>query len=178
MPHAVTHILIALILFDFWRDHIVKNKKKFPIHYVLIGGIAGLLPDMDVFVYWLFSFSGFTLSQVHRTFSHTLFAPALFVLLGFLVIKVKAKRLGKHHLKLSNIFFVIAAGIAIHLLLDATISGFIMPFYPLNNFGLGLNLVGKLPNTFSASALPALDAILLVMWLWHEEKTHKISDFF
>ena len=51
MPYAVTHILIALIVADVIRDYVVKNKKKFTLHYVLIAGIAGLLPDADTIIY-------------------------------------------------------------------------------------------------------------------------------
>ena len=48
MPYAVTHVLVAIILAEIIRDYIVKDKKKFPLHYILIAGIAGLLPDVDV----------------------------------------------------------------------------------------------------------------------------------
>ncbi len=53
MPQAVTHVLIALIIGSFVRDFYIKkkDKKKFPLHYILILGVAGLLPDIDVAVY-------------------------------------------------------------------------------------------------------------------------------
>ena len=117
MPHAVTHVLIAIIIGSLIRDYIVKDKKKFPLHYVLILGIAGLVPDIDVAVYYVLSFFGFTMSQIHRTFSHNLFIPLLFVLLAGLFFSFKSEILGHKHLKLRNIFLITAFGIFIHLIL-------------------------------------------------------------
>jgi membrane-bound metal-dependent hydrolase YbcI (DUF457 family) len=176
MPQAVTHFLIPVILLELFRDFFVKNKKNFPIHYVFIGGLAGLLPDLDIAVYYVLSFFGFTIQEVHRTFSHNIFFPLLFVLLGLLFYNFKSIKLGKHHLKLKNIFFVIAFGISIHLLLDAIISGGIMPFFPFSSYSFGLNLISLLPSLWQNSILPTLDAILLILWMIYIEMRHKISD--
>src|SRR4030067_3414559 len=100
MPQAVTHFLIPVILLELFRDFFVKDKKAFPVHYVFIGGLAGLLPDLDIAVYYILSFFGFTLEEVHRTFSHNLFVPLIFVILGLLAYGFKNKELGRHHLKL------------------------------------------------------------------------------
>jgi len=179
MVQAVTHILIPLILASLFRDWFFKGKKKekFPLHYVLIAGIAGILPDLDIAVYYVLSFFGFTLSQVHRTFSHNLFIPLIFILLGFLFMGFKNKGLGRHHLKLSGIFFAIAFGIIIHLLLDMTVAGFIMPLYPILTYSIGLNLINVFPIAWRNSIIPSIDAILLVLWIIYIEWKHKISDF-
>jgi membrane-bound metal-dependent hydrolase YbcI (DUF457 family) len=177
MPQAVTHFLIPIILLELFRELIVKKKKSFPVHYVFIGGLAGLLPDLDVAAYYILSFFGLTLQEVHRTFSHTLFVPLVFVLLGFVFYKFKNKELGEHHLKLSNIFFVIAFGTFMHLLLDATISGVVMPLYPLSTFTIGLNLISLLPAQWQSTILPTLDAVLLILWMIYLEVKHKISRF-
>lgn len=178
MPSAVTHVLIAIIALDLVR-HYAMNKKqrlKFPLHYLLIIGIAALLPDLDIAVYWILKLtSGMTLTQVHRTFTHTLFFPAVFAIAGIFTIGIHSKKLNKHRLKLSTIFFVVSIGIFSHLLLDFSLSGVIMPFYPLSTMALGLNLVQLTP--WPDTVLPALDAILLIGWLIHEEIKHKISDF-
>ncbi len=178
MPQAVTHFLIPVILLELFRHFFVKNKKSFPIHYVFIGGLAGLIPDFDIALYYILSFFGFTYQEVHRTFLHTLFIPLIFVILSFPVEKIKIKKLGEYHLKLKNIFLVIAFGVLIHLILDATISGFIMPFYPFFLFPVGLNLVNLFPLQWQNSIIPTLDAILLIIWIIHIELKHKISDFF
>lgn len=177
MPHAVTHFLITVILLGLFRDFFVKNKKTFPAHYLLIGGLAGLLPDLDVAVYYLLSFFGFTLQEIHRTFSHTLFFPLIFVLLAIIFHNFKNKELGEHHLKLRNIFLVIAFGIFVHLLLDAVLSGGIMPLYPFFNYPLGLNLISFFPPLWQGTIMPIIDAILLVLWMVYLELTHKISKF-
>jgi membrane-bound metal-dependent hydrolase YbcI (DUF457 family) len=180
MAHSVTHVLVPIILLELFRDYIIKDKKKFPLHYVLIGGIAGLLPDLDFIVFWMLYSKGFALEAVHRTFSHTLFVPLLFLLLGFLTIRVKSKRIGKHHMKLSTIFFVVAFSSFIHLVLDVLIIGYIMPFYPFSHFSMGWNIIYLLPfsqQIVDITIPPAIDAMLLVLWLIHEEWKHKISDF-
>ncbi len=51
MPHAATHVLIPVIILEVFRHYFVKDRKLFPIHYVIIGGIAGLIPDLDVAAY-------------------------------------------------------------------------------------------------------------------------------
>ena len=177
MPQAVTHFVIPLILLGLFQDFIVKKKKSFPIHYVFIGGLAGLLPDFDIAIYYILSFFGFNISEVHRTFSHNIFFVLLFVILGFIFWNVKNKGIGKHHLKLRNIFFVIAFGVFIHLFLDATISGAIMPFYPFSNFAIGLNLISIFPLPWQNTIIPTLDAVLLILWMIYLEVKHKISDF-
>jgi membrane-bound metal-dependent hydrolase YbcI (DUF457 family) len=178
MPHAVTHVLIAIILLDIIRDHVLKKKHrmKFPLHYLLIVGIAGLLPDIDIVIYWIVNIiSNVPLSEVHRTFTHTIFFPIIFVVAGLVTWKVKSKFLARHKMRLNTVFFIIALGTFIHLVLDATLSGVIMPIYPLNTMALGLNLVQLTP--WPDTILPAIDAILLLGWLAHEEVKHKISDF-
>lgn len=179
MPYAVTHVLIAIILLELFRDYFVKNKRAFPLHYVLIGGLAGLLPDIDVAVFYLLSFFGFTIEQVHRTFSHNLFVPLAFFVIGIVIygFKIKSEKLGEHHLKLRNIFFVIAFGIFIHLLLDAVVSGTIIPFYPLSSYPVGFNLINLVPATWKETIMQSIDALFLVLWLIHLEIRHKISDF-
>ncbi len=177
MPQAVTHILIVIILLSLFRDYVVKKKGSFPLHYILIGGIAGVLPDIDVAVYYVLSFFGFALNEVHRTFSHSIFAILLFLLLGVLVYKFKNKELGKHHLKLSKIFFVISFGVFIHLLLDAIVEGKIILFYPFLDFEIGLNLIKLIPLAWQTTIIPSIDATLLVIWLIYMEVKHKISNF-
>jgi membrane-bound metal-dependent hydrolase YbcI (DUF457 family) len=177
MPHAVTHVLVAIVLFELFRHYFVKNKKAFPIHYILIGGLAALLPDIDVAVFYILSFFGFTMSQVHRTFTHTLLFPLLFVLLAIPFWTFKNKQLGLRHLKLRNILLVIAFGIFIHLALDALIIGSIMPLYPFTTFSIGLNLVSYLPLSWQDNIIASLDALILIAWLISLEFRHKLSSF-
>ena len=179
MPQAVTHLLIAVVLMSIIRDFYIskKGRKSFPLHYVLIAGVAGLLPDIDIVAFWGLNFFGFTLSEVHRIFTHTFFVPLIFFGLFLAFSKVKIKELGRHKLKLNIIFLMIAFGSLVHLLLDATLAGYIHPFYPFSLFSFGINLIGYLPDALRNLALPSLDAIVLVVWLVYIELKHKISDF-
>lgn len=57
MPLAVTHVLLTIILVDLFRDYIMKNHKKYlTLHTIMIAGIAGLLPDIDIPLFWLLNF--------------------------------------------------------------------------------------------------------------------------
>jgi len=177
MTHAVFHIIFALLVAEFIREYCVKNKYKFSIFYVFIAGLAGALPDIDVAAYWILYFFGFTLNEVHRTFTHTLFIPIIFILLAIFTWNLKYKELGRHHLKIHTIFLMIALGTFTHLFLDATTAGSIMPFYPFSTYRFGLNLLGFLPDPLLQLALPSLDAAIFILWIIWLEKKHKISNF-
>lgn len=169
MPHAVTHVLIVIIIASIIRDYIVK--KKFSLIYVLIAGVAGLLPDIDIPIYWLLSL--FTnIPEIHRTFTHTIFLPLIFFGLAFIF---KNKKLFKLNLKL--VFLMISLGTFIHLLLDAFLAGYILPLYPFSHVLIGLNIIQYLPLVIQKSFLPAVDAVLLILWLAHEQIKHRIKDF-
>jgi membrane-bound metal-dependent hydrolase YbcI (DUF457 family) len=170
MPYAVTHVLIPIVIADIIRDYIVK--KKFSLYYIFIAGIAGLILDLDLLVYWIINLFTYV-PEIHRTFTHTIFLPLFFFILAFIVSK-KAK-IFKLNLKL--VLLMISLGLFVHLLLDFIIYGYIIPLYPLVYTKMGLNLVQHLPTFIQGSFMPALDAFILVIWLLHEEIKHKISDF-
>jgi len=175
MAQVVFHIVFAMLVAEFIREYIVKNKKKFPIHYVFIAGIAGIIPDLDIAAFWILYFFGFTISEVHRTFTHTLFIPIIFVILALISWKFKTKEIGKRHMSLHNIFLMIALGLFIHLLLDATLAGIIRPFYPILNFSIGINLINYLPEALKNIFIPSLDAAIFILWLCWMEYRHKLS---
>lgn len=176
IPNAVTHILVPLIAVELYRDYAVKNKRRFPLHYVLIAGLAGLLPDIDVLIYWIINgFSNVGLNEIHRTFTHSLFFPLIFLVLSLVFWKVNIKFFGKHKLKLDYVFFLLGFGAFVHILLDFLLSGYVMPIYPFSADYAGLNLLG---GSLEGTLISGLDAILLAGWLIHEELKHKISGFF
>lgn len=177
MPHAVFHIIFAILIAEFIREYALKDKKKFPVYYIFIAGISAILPDLDIAAFWILYFFGYNLEQVHRTFTHTLFLPAISFLLALFTWKFKNKTLGRKHLKLHIIFLMISLGLTTHLILDALISGTFMPFYPFINFTLGLNLVNLLPEALQNLIEPSLDAAIFILWLFWLEYKHKISDF-
>lgn len=177
MPQAVTHFLVAAIVVNLIRDYLVKDKKSFPLHLVLIGGLAGLLPDFDIAVFWVMGFFGFVSSEVHRTLSHTIWVPLLFFILSFVFWKNKSRSISKYRLTWSNVFFVLGVGCFIHILLDGIVVGSVIPFYPFIGLVVGLNLAGYLPLHIQSALTPSLDALLLMLWMIYIELKHKISNF-
>ncbi len=168
MPFAVTHVLTSIILVDLYRDYFAKHKKYFTLHTIFIAGFAGLLPDIDVPLGYFLNFFGVDL--IHRGFTHTPLFALIFLIPAFLLWNKK-----KH--KEAMYFFAIAFGIASHIILDYVVStdavGGIMFFYPFSNAQYGLNLLKNASPVFFAG----IDSIILLLWLWHEEIKHKISDY-
>ncbi|MEK6843871.1 MAG: metal-dependent hydrolase [Nanoarchaeota archaeon] len=177
MPLAVTHILVPLILMALIRDFYFKNKKKFSLRYVLIAGISGVIPDLDIAAFWVLYFFGFTFEQVHKTVLHSLLIPILFFLFFIIFKKLNLSGIGRHKLKLNLIFLMMAFGSFTHLILDAIFGELIMPFWPLNNSTLGMDIITYLPKELQWMALPMLDGLLLIIWLIYLEFKHRISDF-
>lgn len=178
MPYAVTHFLIPVIIASLIRDHIYKKTShKFSLHYVLIAGLAGVAPDLDIAAFWVLRFFGFTLEQLHRTGAHSLLIPLVCVLLFFALHNVKVKGLGRHRLHIAKIFLVVSFGVLTHILLDGIFAGHITPFYPFSTIEVGLNLLGYLPNDLEILAPASLDAALLIIYVLYLELKHKISDF-
>lgn len=167
MPQAVFHVLSGLIVADVIRDFVFR-KKYFPLYLVLIAGIAALLPDFDVLLYWIAeTFASADYMIFHRTYTHSLLFLVLFILPA-IAFHFSKKR------KARNIFLMISLGVLLHLLFDAIFQGSIMPLYPFSSFELGLNLFG---SHLGGTMAQGVDAILLVLWLVYLEMRHRISDF-
>ena len=174
MPQAATHILVPLVLADIYRDYIAE--RRFNLRYVLIVGLAGLLPDIDILIAWVINFfSTVVISEFHRTFTHSIFFPLMFFILFLLTKTYNSNFFKKQKLKLHYIFLALAFGTFIHLILDAFLSGPIYILYPLSNLTLGLT--PSFLATFQGTFYAGLDAILLAAWLIHEELKHRISDY-
>jgi membrane-bound metal-dependent hydrolase YbcI (DUF457 family) len=81
----------------------------------------------------------------------------------------------------AKVFLLLAAGWLFHLALDAVLMGEVMPFYPVNDYLVNWNIIGAFADATGIPQLTlliSLDALLLVFWLWHEEFTHRIRDYF
>ncbi|MDP7180677.1 MAG: metal-dependent hydrolase [Candidatus Woesearchaeota archaeon] len=167
MPQAVVHVLFTIIVIDLFRDYVIKNKRSIPLLFVFIGGVAGLLPDADIPVYWLFkNILGIQVEWFHRTITHSLFFPLMFLAIALIFLSVSKKYF--------ILFAIISFGTGFHIFLDYVFSGYIMPFYPFSTATYGLDLFTK---TGFVAIANGVDAIVLLLWLWHEEVRHKISDF-
>jgi len=160
MPYAVTHALVPIILVDTVRDHVFKMKKKFlPNRYVLFAGIAGLLPDIDL----LFT------PYLHRTITHSVWFPLIF-LFGFLLSYTLQKE------KLYKIFLMLFIGFSLHILMDAILLGSVVPLFPFDSTEIGFNILAPVA-LLGLNAFSAIDAVLLFLWLIHEELEHNISEY-
>lgn len=173
MPLAVTHVLTSIILVDLYRDYITKAKKLFPLHTIFLAGFFGLLPDIDIPLKMLSEFFNFNIPWLfqHGGITHTPFFALLFLIPGFILWKKQ-----KH--KSSVIFFVATFAILLHIFLDYIIGGGghqgLMLLFPISFQTFKLHLI----NYLSITNIPAsLDALILLVWLWHEDRKHKILDY-
>jgi membrane-bound metal-dependent hydrolase YbcI (DUF457 family) len=129
------------------------------------------LPDIDIPLNWFLDLFGITVDLFqHGGITHTPFFGLLFIIPGLVAIK-----LGKD--KLSRYFFVMCAGVLIHLALDLVSgggNGHILVFWPFSmvSYKIGLYALIGIPNLAEG-----VDAIILLAWLYHEEVKHKIIDF-
>lgn len=173
MPLAVTHVLVPLISTELLRDSSKSARKWLSRRMVFIAGIAGLVLDSDVVLYNLLLFLGRDIGG-HRVLFHNIWIPLSF--LGFFALfyyggkKESQKTFGK-------IFLMLFLGTSMHLILDAVLTGEVMPFFPLDTTSVDLNLIQYLPIPH-LTTLVSLDAVLLIYWLWHEEMHQKIKDYF
>ena len=169
MPYAVTHVILTIVLLDIIRDYVIKDRKKIPLHYIFIGGIAGLLPDIDIPLYWLLhNILGINISWFHRSFSHSIFLPLiLLVITGGLFLFSKNK---KHWLLMQVITF----GVSFHIFLDVFFGGYFPLLYPFSLTRYGFNLVARIGWP---AFTEGLDAIILLVWLWDLDRRHKLRDF-
>ncbi len=174
MPYAVTHILLTIIAVDLFRDYIAKHKKYFTLNTIFVAGIAGLLPDIDIPLSWFFNVimhAPVPSILAHGGITHTPFFGLIFLLPALYFWRNK-----KH--KFSMYFFVVSFGVFLHIFLDYLLGGGmhdgIMVFWPLATTGFKIHLL----NGLGLNDVPqALDASILLFWLWHEEIKHKIKDF-
>ncbi len=173
MPLAVTHVILTIIVVDLYRDYIMKKHKKYlTLHTIMIAGVAGLLPDIDFPITWMLNFFGYSSEHLlHGGITHTALFGLIFLIPAFIYLKK-----GKH--KMATYFFVITFGVLFHVFLDFFLGGGrfegVMWLWPLSTETYKIHLF----NYFGATSVPmALDAVILLLWLWHEEMKHKIKDF-
>lgn len=177
MPFAVTHVLSSIIAVDLYRDYLTKHKKYFTLHTIFFAGLGGLLPDIDIPLGHVLGWFGLELG--HRTITHTPFFALLFLIPGLILWMQNGRR--KKTGKIALYLFVITFGIAMHLLLDFVLApdmaGGLVPFYPFSTAEYSMGLLGDLSTIQTMSIFAAIDATLLILWLWHEEWRHKIRDY-
>ena len=164
MALAVTHVILTIVALDIFR-HYVFGLKKFPRYLLVIGGIAGLFPDIDIPLGWIISFISGSSISFHGHYTHTIFWPLLLVgVAGILHYK--------QNLKWARIFYVISAGWFLHLPLDCLHGGYSSFLWPL-----AINTKAWCPQWSINAYRHGIEAIILVVWLVHEELRKKIKDY-
>ena len=163
MALAVTHIIVTIVILDLFR-HYFFTKKKFPRYLLVIGGIAGLLPDIDIPITWLYRIIMNTTDTLHGAFTHSIAFPIILVTIGFVLYQ-------QDNIKWSKIMYVVAAGWFFHLILDCLYGGYTTFLWPQ-----------QIATTFCPEwgvqkHAADIDAIILLAWLVHEEIHKKIKDY-
>ncbi len=166
MAYAVTHILVVIVFLDLLR-HYVFGKNKFPRYLVVLGGIAGLAPDLDIPLGWILSLITGKEVLIHGTFTHSLILVLVLFAVGIFLHSQK-------NYLWSRIFNVVGVGVLFHIGLDCLYGGGLEKFF-FWPFMLKLN-VCNLWNLYPYGN--EIDAILLVLWLVHEEIHQKVKDWF
>lgn len=172
MPLAVTHVISTIVFIDLFRDYLMKGYRKWlTLHAIMIAGIGGLLPDIDFLNYWLSSYANLPDIVQHGGLTHTPFFGLIFLIPALILLKYRKHRVATY-------LFMIAFGVLFHITLDGLLGGGawegIMLFWPLSTAAYKLHLL-LLAGLRDVPV--ALDAIILLVWLWHEETRHKIKDF-
>lgn len=163
MAYAVTHVLVVIVILDLFR-HYVFGKQKFPRYLLVVGGVAGLFPDIDVPLTWIYNFLTGNGANFHGVFTHSVFFPLLFLAIALVLHS-------KKNIFWARIFYVISAGWFMHLPLDCLFGGYDTYLWPLS-----IN-TGFCPNWNIRNFAPGIDAIILLAWLIHEEIHNRIKDY-
>ncbi len=176
--YATTHVIIPLIIIDLIRDYVFKHKHRriIPRKYIFFVGIGGILPDIDIAIGYLLKLLSVDIPTWlhHGRITHSIIWPILLLIIaGFLWEGTKfskgASKKEHHHWFL--ILTLVAVGILSHIFLDG-LAGNTTPYYPLSQaVAFGAQRVHQL-------GMVSLDAIILLVWLFHEEWRHNIKKFF
>jgi membrane-bound metal-dependent hydrolase YbcI (DUF457 family) len=190
MPLAVTHIIVPIIALELLKDSSKSAAKFFSRKYAFLVGVAGLLPDIDLHIVRIASIFGRGLPNTelgHRILFHNIWVPLGFFLFFILFYRIipkytnKPKKSKARFRNFGKVFIVLCIGWVVHLTLDATLTGYVMPFYPLSDYLANYNLVGWFEMETGVpmlTTLVSIDALLMFFWLWHEEAHHYIKDYF
>jgi len=168
MAHAVTHVLLTIILVDIYRDYIAK--KKFSLFYVYLAGFFAILPDIDLPI-------GVILGKdIHGSITHWIYFPIFAFILSYAFYRYylsvkntkKNEKLKQKYYTVYMVLLFAGVGLISHSILDCAFGGYQF-FYPFSfNF---------CPQVLNQGMAIWADAIILVSWLIWEWRKHNIKDF-
>jgi membrane-bound metal-dependent hydrolase YbcI (DUF457 family) len=146
MPFAVVHMLFPILLINFFKKLKFKFFRKFSKRDLLVAGIGGILPDVDILISAFSSrFSNPLL--FHRGFTHSFIFPFFFLLTGAILPK-----------KYSLFLFLLSFGYFVHIVLDISTNCCCPIFFPLSNKGYGIKWFD---DTTTGLIYASLDAVFL-----------------
>lgn len=177
MPFAFTHIIFPMVIADLIRHHLLKThhikRWQFSTKWIFFAGLAGLLPDLDVPIKY---FSGMFFGKqwaIHGGFSHQLYVPIIAVLAAGIIYTTQRKIWRWNYKQVSLFLVILAGGFLSHTFLDCAVEG----GYPLMPPFVSNDMCTRIvPKIYLIDFLAGLDAVLLVLWLFYEERRHKIRD--
>src|SRR3989344_2240552 len=149
MAQAVTHFLFAAILVALFRDKYLKyrDRRHFPVHYLFVAGLGGVLPDLDFFALMILQFC-----------DNPQFGK-------------------RHKMKWSCVFYILSFGSVVHIILDMIYGGGMLMLWPLSDWTINISLLNYIPQQIAGVFPALVDGILLVVWIFYLEMKHKISDY-
>ncbi|MBT3940446.1 metal-dependent hydrolase [Candidatus Woesearchaeota archaeon] len=174
---ATTHVILPIVVVDLIRDYFLRHKHRrlIPRKYVFFVGVGGILPDLDVALAYIFNFLSINLPDMlrHGRITHSILLPILFFTLaaglwgGTKFSKGKSK---KQHHQWFLILTLVGIGMLSHVLLDG-FAGLTTPYYPISN------AVAFGAQRINQQMMISIDAVILLVWLFHEEWHHNIRKF-
>lgn len=173
MPQAVVHFVIPIVLgVLIWK--IYTKNKPLSLICALALGMGGILPDIDYAVFWPLYSLGIVsdLAAVHRTYTHSLFFPFLLFIAGLVLVKTRITLKGSN---IGLLTMLLSAGSLVHMVLDALISGYVMPFYPLSLMEMGTGLLDSIGEELRHDVIATLDGIVFVCTLAYLVLTKKLT---
>lgn len=161
MAFPVTHILVPMFILETYRRYFAK--KGFSKWWVVVAGLLGGAPDLDILFGWVLK--GYLYTGYHRQVTHSMIIPILTLIVGLVLYALYSKGVVKNKgFRTSYILMFLATiGFTTHIFLDL-ICGFHQWFYPLE---WKLYLPNLLRTKYRAAML---DGILLVAWILYDEE--------
>lgn len=166
MPLVVVHFVVSAILSQYLCEK-RYGRGKYPAYYPLLGGIFGLVPDLDLPISAILTrFIDYDPTLVHNVYTHVIWIPMMILGIAFL--------LDAANLKATAIAYLLAVGYSTHITLDFFIGGAKMVFYPVSRFiffGLG-------PISGILHFAEMLDAVVFVVWVVYLYRTKQLTSYY
>ncbi|MBI4149150.1 metal-dependent hydrolase [Candidatus Woesearchaeota archaeon] len=158
MATAVGHLIITMVLVELVCNYLLKLKLS--RRMILAGGIAGLLPDLDIPLAWGLSWLTGERVYLHGGILHTLLPVLLSALVALALWNKRVPR------SVRIIAAIIPAALLLHLALDCAYGGYATLLFPLHTGNV-------CPQWDTSKYLLETDAIMLVAWLIIEDIRRK-----